>query len=188
MKPTAVLAGVVAAVACWGAAAVAGPPSLFPLSDGATWRLTDERGSALVVRASRSGQAFVLRGLPGLAAIRVRANGRDVESWDAQAARWRPFLRLGAPTGTRYVVDVRDSALWRSVEITVASRSAACSDARARPVRGCVALELRSRKPIPDAGVERLVFAPGIGLAEVVVLTIAGPRTYSLSGATGSLE
>ena len=33
-----------------------------------------------------------------------------------------------------------------------------------------------------DAGIERLVFAPGIGLAEVVVQTIAGPRSYTLDG------
>ena len=45
-------------------------------------------------------------------------------------------------------------------------------------------LEVRALEPIADAGVERLVFAPGIGPVEVVVQTIAGPRSYAL-GKTG---
>jgi hypothetical protein len=188
MKRTAVVAGVVALFACWCAAAVAAPPPLFPLRDGATWKLADQRGAAMVVKASRSGQAYVLRGFPGLGSVRVRPKGSDVQAWDAQGARWAPFLRLGARTGTRYRVDLRDAPLWRAVEVTVESRSAVCADARDRPVRRCVALALRTRKPIADAGVERLVFAPGIGLAEVVVQTIAGPRTYTLGGGGAPLE
>ena len=188
MNRSAVVIGVVASVACWCATALAAPAPLFPLRDGATWKLTDHRGATLVVRASRSGDAYLLRGMPGLGSVRVRTSGRDLQAWDAQGARWAPFLRLGAPTGTRYRVDLRDAPLWRAVDVTVASRSGVCADARGRVVRGCVELALRSRKPTADAGVERLVFAPGIGLAEVVVQTIAGSRTYSLGGATGSLE
>jgi len=34
---------------------------------------------------------------------------------------------------------------------------------------------------VADAGVEELVFAPGVGLVRVVETTIAGPRTLLLS-------
>jgi hypothetical protein len=188
MRRSAVVTGVIASVACWCAAAVAAPPPLFPLGDVVTWRLTDQHGAALVVKASRSAEAYVLRGFPGLGPVRVRAHGSDVQAWDGRGKRWAPFLRLGARTGTRYRVDLPEAPLWRAVDVTVESRSAVCADARDRPVRGCVALALRSRKPVADAGVERLVFAPGVGLAEIVVQTIAGPRTYTLGGGGAPLE
>ena len=169
------------------------PPPRRPASsrsrDGATWKLTDQSGATLdpVDERSALGRAYILQGFPGFASLRVRAAGRP-PGVGREGARWAPFLRLGAPTGTRYRVDLRDAPLWRAVDVTVASSPACAADARGRVVRGCVELALRSRKPTADAGVERLVFAPGIGLAEVVVQTIAGSRTYSLGGATGSLE
>jgi hypothetical protein len=182
MIRTAVVTAVVLSVACLCTTAAAAPSPHFPLRDGATWKLSDENGLTLTVRASRSGQAYTLRGLPGLATVRVRASGADVQAWDSRVDRWRPFLRLGARAGTRYLVDLPGAPLWRLVDVKVASRTATCSDARGREVRGCVVLDLESRKPVADAGVERLVFAPGIGLAEVVVQTIAGPRSYTLGG------
>ena len=124
----------------------------------------------------------MLRGFPGFATLRVRPVGGDVQAWNARGARWAPFLRLSAPVGTRYRVDLPASPLWRRIDVTVTSR-ATCYVA-SRPVRGCVTLDLRALQPIADAGVERLVFAPGIGPVEIVVQTIAGPRTYSL-GRTG---
>jgi hypothetical protein len=182
MTRSAVVTAVVLSFASLCAAAAAAPSSHFPLRDGATWKLTDENGLPLVVKASRSGQAYALRGLPGLATVRVRVSGSDVQAWDSKLDRWRPFLRLGAGAGTRYLVDLPGSALWRTVDVKVTSRTATCSDAQGREVRGCIVLDLRSRRPVADAGVERLVFAPGIGLAEVVVQTIAGPRSYTLDG------
>jgi hypothetical protein len=169
-------------------AASAGGPSLFPLGAGTSWTLSDERGNELTIRSNRSGSSYVLRGLPGLASVRVRANRRNIEAWDSRSSTWKAFLRLAAPAGTRYRVDFPEAPLWRAVDVTVESRSATCADARGRQVRGCVALALRSRKPVADAGVERLVFAPGVGLAEVVVQTIAGPRTYTLGGVGAPLE
>ena len=118
MKRSAVVIGVVASVACWCATALAAPAPLFPLRDGATWKLTDERGAALGVRSSRSGAAYMVRGLPGLGPVRLRASGRDIQAWDGQGARWAPFLRLGAAAGTRYRVDLRDEPLWRSMDVT----------------------------------------------------------------------
>jgi hypothetical protein len=91
------------------------------------------------------------------------------------------FLRLGAPAGTRYVVDLADTALWRSVVVTVASRRAVVEDATGRTLRNCVRLVVRQRKPVADAGVEELVFAPGVGPARIVEQTIAGPRTFLLA-------
>ena len=115
----------------------------------------------------------------------MRAAGRDVQAWDARTAGWKPFLRLGAAGGARYRVDLAASPLWRSIDVTV---SRAACQVGARTVRGCVTLELRALKPVADAGVERLVFAPGIGPVEVVVQTIAGPRSYELGRPGPSLS
>ena len=111
----------------------------------------------------------------------MRTAGRDVQAWDAGAAGWEPFLRLGAAPGAHYRVDLSASPFWRAADVTV---SRASCHVGTRTVRGCVTLEVRALKPIADAGVERLVFAPGIGPVEVVVQTIAGPRSYAL-GKTG---
>ena len=107
----------------------------------------------------------------------MRTAGSDVQAWDARAAGWKAFLRLGAASGARYRVDLSASPFWRAADVTV---SRAPCQVGTRTVRGCVTLEIRARVPIADAGVERLVFAPGIGPVEVVVQTIAGPRSYAL--------
>ena len=159
----------------------AAEPSLFPLGARATWKLADENGSELRIRSTRSAPAYVLHGFPGFSALRIRAAGRDVQAWDARAAGWKPFLRLGAAAGARYRVDLSASPFWRAVDVTVSRTSCHVGT---RTVPGCVTLDVRALKPIADAGVERLVFAPGIGPVEVVVQTIAGPRSYSL-GKTG---
>ena len=156
-------------------------PSLFPLGARTGWTLADENGSELKVRSTRSATSYVLHGFPGFASLRVRTAGRDVQAWDARVAGWKPFLRLGAAAGAHYRVDLSASPLWRSIDVTV---SRAACQVGARTVRGCVTLDLRALRPVPDAGVERLVFAPGIGPVEVVVQTIAGPRSYAL-GRTG---
>lgn len=174
---TAVLLGALVSAS----AAVAGSPNLFPLGARSSWTLTDPQGNELTIRATRSGTSFVLRGFPGVASLRVRQDGGNLEAWDSRASRWRPFLRLAAPEGTRYRVDLPGAPLWRAVDVRVAARGETCRVA-SRQVRGCVAFALRSRKPIADAGVERLVFAPGLGPVEIVVQTIAGPRTYALGG------
>jgi hypothetical protein len=162
------------------AASAAAPAKPFPLEPGARWVLSDATGLELTISLTRGKRGHVLRGFPGLPATRVRASGRSVQAWDPGEARWKPFLRLGAPAGTRYRVQLAGAPLWRAVEVTVASRTATCDDANGRAVPNCVALELTPPKGVADAGVERLVFAPGVGPVEVVVQTIAGPRRYTL--------
>jgi hypothetical protein len=130
---------------------------------------------------SRSGSALVLRGFPGTGPQRVRGLGDAVQARDSSQQRWEPFLRLGAPAGTSYAVYLADSPLWRSVVVTIASRHAVVEDANGRTLRNCVRLVVRQRKPVADAGVEELVFAPGVGPARIVEQTIAGPRTFLLA-------
>ena len=95
--------------------------------------------------------------------------------------RWEPFLRLGAPAGTRFKVDLAGTPLWRSLTVTVASRSVVVHDARGKALRDCVRLTFATRKPIADAGLEELVFAPGVGFARIAEQTIAGTRVRVLS-------
>lgn len=168
-----------------GAAPFASPSPMvspFPLADGNRWVLRDtETGTARTILLVRKPSGLVLRGLPGAADLRVRSAGKTTEAWDPASRRWEPLLRLGAPAGTRYVVDVGNSGLWRSLQVTVASRQAVVHDARGKTLRGCVRLTFRAKKPIADASLEELTFAPGIGPVAVTEITIAGPRRSTLA-------
>ncbi len=167
------------AVQCAGAAA---PPSAFPLADGNRWILADvEQNGRATVSVRRQASGLVLQGLPGAADLRVRAAGRTIEAWDPANRRWEQLLRLGAPVGTTYVVNLAEEPLWRSLRVTVASRDAVVHDARGKTLRNCVKLTFRSLKPVADAGLEELTFAPGIGLVRSVEMTIAGPRERVLA-------
>ena len=181
MTRTTVVTAVVLSVACLCSTAAAAPSSHFPLRDGATWKLTDENGLALTVRASRSGQAYILRGLPGLTTVRVRRSGADVQAWDSRVDGWRPFLRLGARAGTATssTCPARRSG---ALDVKVASRSATCSDASGRG-RSAAAWCSSSRAASRGRRRHRAArLRAGIGLAEVVVQTIAGSRSYTLGG------
>lgn len=159
------------------------PPTLLPLADGNRWVLRDvESRSTATISADRTPSGLVLRGLPGAGDLRVRASGGSVQAWDRANARWEPFLRLGAPAGTRYRVDLAGAPLWRSVTVTVASRSAIVRDLRGKTLRNCVRLTFASGKAIADAGLEELVFAPRVGFVRTSEQTIAGPRVRVLSG------
>jgi hypothetical protein len=164
--------------------------SFFPLQVGKSWQLYDERtgvrASSVAVVREADPAGFVLRGFPGLPEARVRRVGDAVEAWDPGAGRWEPFLRLGAPAGTTYRVDLPQTLFWRNVVVTVATRDATVADANGRSVRGAVRLTIRSKGKLADAGLEELVFAPGIGLARVVETTIAGPRVTVLERSAGA--
>jgi hypothetical protein len=160
-------------------------PSLFPLADGNRWTLRDlKSGTASTITARRSGAVFILRAFPGAGTVRVRGQGEGVEAWDAVDRRWEPFLRLGAPAGTRYLVDLRGTTFWEDVDVTVASRRAVVRDARGRALRGCVRLTFSYRVGIADAGLEVLAFAPGVGPVFASEQSIEGPRESTLASFT----
>jgi hypothetical protein len=173
----ALLAGTLAATS-----AASPVPRYLPLAEGNRWLLQgSDGGGAETISVGRGTPGLVLRGLPGAGDLRVRPVGQAVEAWDPAEARWEPFLRLGAPVGTKYVVALAAEPLWRSVIVTVASRRAVVEDARGQTLRNCVVLGFATRKPIADAGLEELVFAPGVGFVRTSVQTIAGPREHLLA-------
>ena len=165
-----------------GNAVSSAPAALLPLADGNRWVLRDlESGVTTTISTTRTRAGLVLSGLPGAGELRVRASGRSIQAWDRARARWEPFLRLGAPNGTRYKVDLAGAPLWRSLTVTVASRAAVVRDARGKTLRNCVRLTFASGKPVADAGVEELVFAPRVGFVRTAEQTIAGTRTHLLA-------
>jgi hypothetical protein len=170
-----------AALTAAGSAAQAAGPTHLPLAAGSAWYLADaETAAGTTISVRRGGSGSFLRGFPGAGDLRVRRAGAAVQAWDEGQKRWEPFLRLGAPAGTRYVVDLSSAPLWRRVLVSVASRDAAVEDARGRERRGCVVLRLSPPKGVADAGIEELAFAPGVGPVRVVETTIAGSRTRLL--------
>jgi hypothetical protein len=156
-------------------------PSQFPLAAGNTWYLADaENGAGSQVSVHARANGLLLRGFPGSGDLRVRRAGLAVEAWDPADGRWEAFLRLGAPAGTHYKVDLARTGLWRNLVVTVASRKLEVEDARGRSLRGCVRLTFRNPKGLADAGLEELVFAPGVGIVRIAEMTIAGTRTRLL--------
>jgi hypothetical protein len=157
-------------------------PSALPLAAGNRWVLRDaELGGTQAIAVTRSAAGLVLHGLPGAGDLRVRTAGRAVVAWDPADRRWEPFLRLGAAAGTTYAVDLAGTAIWRSLLVTVDSRRTVVTDARGKTFRNCVRLTFAARKPIADAGLEELVFAPGVGFVRTSEQTIAGPRVHLLA-------
>jgi hypothetical protein len=153
----------------------------FPLTPGKQWFLTDGTGTVTrTVSIVRRNGGLWLRGFPGLADTPVRGRVAAVDA--RYRARWVPFLRLGAPAGTRYLVDLGPTTLWHHVGVTVASRKAVVTDADGRVHRRCIRLTITAPKGgVADAGVEELSFAPGVGLVALTEQTIAGPRRLLLS-------
>jgi hypothetical protein len=174
------------AVAFTTAPALAGSAeqSAFPLNAGNRWTFQDvETGSTKVVSVGRGPAATLsLRGFPGTADLRVRNVSGTIQAWDDTEGRWEPLLRLAAPAGTAYRVDLAGTTLWHAVTVTVASKSTVLRDARGKTHRGCVQLRFRYGKGLADAGLEELVFAPGVGPVRYSEQTIAGVRTRVLSG------
>jgi len=153
----------------------------FPLADGNRWTLRAvDSGAPLRITVRRSGKSFVLRGFPGTTTLRVRPWRGGVQAWDRSDRRWEPFLRLGASVGTTYAVDLAGTSEWRSVRVEIASRHATTIDYRGTSRRDCVLVALHPNVPVADAGIEALVFAPGIGPVRVVEQSLVGPRVRLL--------
>jgi hypothetical protein len=175
----------IVALSVAAAAGAAPSPSLFPLADGNRWMLRDaERGAVSTISVRRQGGSFVLHGFPGAGDLRVRAAGEAVQAWDSSQARWEPFLPLGARAGTTQPVDLRATALWRNVLVTVASKNATVENDDGSERRGCTLLTFRSKGKLVDAGLEEMAFAPRVGPVRIVEQTIAGTRVKALVART----
>lgn len=159
--------------------------SYFPLKQGNRWTFealgTGDEATMTATRV-RPG-VFRLDEFPGAAALRVRWSGGALQAWDARQRRWEAFLRLSAPKGTAYRVDLAQP-LWQQVRVTVASRSATVRVAPlARSFSRAVRLTLRPSPELSDAGITSMVFAPGVGLVLWEELTFTGTVTHALSSA-----
>jgi hypothetical protein len=168
--------------------AAAGPPSsrhFFPLRAGNEWTFANlSYGDDETLSVGRAGPGvFRLRGFPGAPTLRVRWSGQTLQAWDAEDRRWEGLLRLGAPAGTTYAVDL-PQPLWSRVRVTVASRRAAVHNpVLRRRYTGAIRLALRPSPELSDAGLTGLWFAPRVGLVRWLEQSIAGPVEHVLSRA-----
>jgi hypothetical protein len=159
------------------------PKSLFPIAHGNRWTLRDvDSGVPRTVSVLNGVSGLELYGFPGLTdGTRVRRAGATVQVWEATGQRWVTLLRFG-PAGSRFQVDLARVALWRAVEVRVASTRAVVRDYRGRVHRGCTRFAFRYRG-LADAGLIDLTFAPGIGFVRISEQSFAGPHTSLLDSA-----
>jgi hypothetical protein len=180
------LAVAVALLVVPSAAALPGSSrQFFPLQVRNEWTFENlQYGGAetlTVMRADRG--TFRLVGFPGAPSLRVRWSGQTLQAWDARDRRWEALLRLGAPAGTTYTVDL-PQPLWSRVQVTVASRRATVyNPVQRRSYSGALRLALRPNPELSDAGLTDLWFAPRVGPVRWVEQSIAGPVAYVLSRA-----
>jgi hypothetical protein len=164
-------------------AAPAKPSSPFPIAAGDRWTLRDvDLGARRTISILRGFRLLELYGFPGLEdATGIRRKGTQVQVWSTTGQRWLTLLRFG-PAGSRFRVDIPDSTLWRSVDVTVASTQAVVRDARGRVHGGCTRFTFRYHG-LADTGLTDLTFAPGLGIVRVTEQSIVGPRTSLLESA-----
>jgi hypothetical protein len=157
----------------------------FPLQPRNEWTFENVRyGGAETLSVGRASPGvFRLIGFPGAGTMRVRWSGQTLQAWDGEDRRWEALLRLGAPVGTKYAVDL-PQPLWSRVQVTVASRRAAFYNPRLRRRHsGTVRLSLLPNPDLADAGITDLWFAPRLGPVRWVEQSIAGPVEHLLARA-----
>ena len=157
----------------------------FPLQAGNEWTFQNVRyGGSETLSVARGGVGvFRLSGFPGASNLRVRWSGQTLQAWDVRERRWEALLRLGAPAGTRYAVNIAQP-LWTRVAVTVASRRATVyNPVLRRSYSGAIRFTVRPNPDLADAGLIGLWFAPRVGLVRWEEQTIAGPVEYVLSQA-----
>ena len=164
-----------------GSASAQQARSPLPLADGNQWTLVDvETDVAKTIAVNRVGTSFVLSGLPGAPALRVRWAGQTLQAWDTSNSRWEAMFRFDAPAGTSYAVRLGNTFLWRNVTVTLASKRARVEDYEGR-TRVATRFTFASKQKLADAGLESFSFASGIGPVRIVEQTIAGPRELALA-------
>lgn len=184
MQRPAVVLALALVLAPLAAAAPEGGRDLFPLQSRSEWTYQNLRyGGAEQLTASRApGGAFRLAGFPGAPSLRVRWSGQTLQAWDGEDRRWEAWLRLGAPAGTSYAVDL-PQPLWAGVRVTVASRRATIyNPVLRRSHAGALRLSVRPNPELADAGLTDLWFVPRVGLVRWIEQSIAGPVAYVLTG------
>jgi hypothetical protein len=106
-----------------------------------------------------------------------------LQAWDAGQRRWEAFLRLGAAKGTSWQINLPDP-VWTQARASVESRTATVRvGPLGRSFSRAVRVVMRPSPELSDAGITKLVFAPGVGLVLWEELTFGGSVTYALSSA-----
>lgn len=156
-------------------------PDYFPLQEGNQWiyRPVDGPGEPLRLEISRtgyfSGQGYVL--VSGFAEREVwlrLSEERTLYRFDSETRREEVWLDFAAPIGEPFPTGLSPCHRYAVIE------------SREAPWKGPVgeftnALLVRYLPGIcADAGLERDVFLPWVGLVERTLTTIAGPRRYQL--------
>lgn len=173
------------AVAAWLAtaaiAASAQFPDYFPLQEGNQWiyRPVEAAGEPLRLEISRTGyfagKGYVLvSGLPdGAAWLRLSEDGA-LYRFDPETQREEIWLHFAAPVGEPFPTAITPCNRMAVIE----SREAAWKGPIGEFTNALVVRYLPSI--CADAGLEKEVYLPWVGLVERTIITIAGPRRYQL--------
>ena len=157
--------------------------SYFPLDVGNSWTYSVEgigapQSDTIRVVDSRdiSGVTYYqVEGLvPTAGLLRIDSRGRLVEYREGRSEQlWYDFA---APLGSSWQIDRPDLCF---ASATIEARGAEHS-VPAGVFRGVIEVDFGPEANCADAGLDRDLFAPAVGLIERSAITIAGPRTMRL--------
>lgn len=172
--------------AALAAAAPAYANHKFPLQEGNKWthkNLKFGGVSGMAVAQEYYGM-FRLEGFPGGGDdFWVAWGGSTLYAWNWQTSEWKPFLRFGAPAGTKYKINL-GTTFYNNVEVTVAQHNLSFTDEHIRQTFAyCTLFQFGPVPGLYDAGIGSLVFAPNVGLVSTSEMTIAGPAARVLESA-----
>ncbi len=156
----------------------------FPLAVGNTWiySIDGRLGSSqqvIEVLGSKDVRGVTYYDVEGLvggrALLRFDRRGRLVE-YIADAGRDQLWYDFAAPLGASWTIDRPELCFAKA---TIESRSETVKTP-AGVFANAVVVDFGPQANCADAGLDRDVFAPGVGLVERTSITIAGPRVMRL--------
>lgn len=157
--------------------------SYFPLAVGNSWTYSVEGIGAPQSETIRVVDSRDIRGVtyyqveglvPTAGLLRIDSRGRLVEYREGQSEQlWYDFA---APLGSSWQIDRPDLCF---ASATIKERGVE-HRVPAGAFRGVIEVDFGPEANCADAGLDRDLFAPAVGLIERSAITIAGPRTMRL--------
>lgn len=156
----------------------------WPNQQGNTWKYelsgSLSNGQEKTIRVSqRSGGWAYFDGFEGGTWLWMSSVSGKIWNWNTSTQRFTELMDLGVGVRGAFQATSDDLACWNNMLVRVLDDAYTARTA-AGIFNDCLVLQVE-RPVCADAGFERLVFAPQVGLVEYTTSSIAGSQTARLS-------